>query len=155
MDFDDDCDGKDDLKTAGDIFQCQMCGICCCGFGGTYVSESDIETISNYIQCDPDSFRKRYCSRSGSRWVLATASSGQCLFFDPIKACTIHPVKPEMCRAWPFIKTLVNHPENWEAMAGSCPGMKKKVPHDTIQRIVSREIQRRKKEMNGPFSESV
>ncbi len=45
-----------------------------------------------------------------------------------------------MCRAWPFIRTLVNHPENWEAMAGSCPGMVKGVPKVDIMRIAAMEI---------------
>ena len=111
------------FNTGDDIFTCTQCGECCRGFGGTYVSKEDIHRISRFIGCDPAEFIPRYCDMSGSRPVLTLADDGKCIFFD--KLCTIHAVKPYMCRAWPFIKTLVQHPENWEAMAGSCPGMVK------------------------------
>ena len=136
---------EETMKDSEDIFQCQMCGECCTGFGGTYVSDEDILEISAFIGCDPSNFKKTYCNRSGTRWVLALSTTEKCIFFDKEKACTIHPVKPSMCRAWPFIQTVVNHPENWDAMAGSCPGMKKGVSHDTLKRIVSREIALREK----------
>ena len=135
---------EEEMMTGDDIFQCRMCGACCSGFGGTYVSQADIERISAFIGCDPGRFTSKYCSPSGSRWVLATADNGKCVFFDDNITCTIHPVKPTMCRAWPFIRTVVTHPENWDAMANSCPGMKKGVSHDTLQRIVSEEIKKRK-----------
>jgi hypothetical protein len=44
-----------------------------------------------------------------------------------------------MCKAWPFIQTIILHPENWNAMANSCPGMKKDIPHKDLQEIVALE----------------
>jgi len=128
------------FNTGDDIFECTQCGECCRGFGGTYVTPEDIKRISQFIKCDPGTFIPRFCDMSGSRPVLTLGQEGKCIFFD--KLCTIHAVKPYMCRAWPFIQTLVDHPENWEAMAGSCPGMKKEVPEETIQRIAALEIKK-------------
>ena len=128
-----------DPTTSKDIFECQQCGQCCNGFGGTYVTEDDIENICRYTNTDPETFIDRYCDMSGSRPVLTTKKSGTCIFFDPEKQCTIHPVKPYMCRAWPFIKTLISNPENWDIMANSCPGMKKGIAHQDIRRIVTAE----------------
>ncbi len=125
--------------TSNEIFECQQCGQCCTGFGGTYVTENDIQNICRYITADPATFIEQYCDMSGSRPVLTTADAGSCVFFDPEKQCTIHPVKPYMCRAWPFIKTLIANPENWDIMANSCPGIKKGVAHQDIQRIVTVE----------------
>ena len=123
-----------------DIFICQECGACCKGFGGTYVSENDIKKISTFIDTDQKIFLDKYCTMSGSKYVLIQGKDGNCIFFDKEKQCTIHPVKPYMCKAWPFIKTIVSNPENWDAMAGSCPGMKKDVEHDIIKKIVAYEI---------------
>ncbi len=110
-------------KTSRDIFDCQLCGQCCKGFGGTYVTPADIENISDFIKADPDTFVDTYCDMSGARPVLTLSEHGTCIFFDPERQCTIHPVKPYMCKAWPFIKTIINYPENWDTMANSCPGM--------------------------------
>ncbi|WP_020589788.1 YkgJ family cysteine cluster protein [Desulfobacter curvatus] len=127
------------MLTPEDIFDCTLCGQCCKGFGGTYVDEEDIRKICNYIQADPDTFVEKYCDMSGSRPVLTLGKDGSCIFFDPQKQCTIHPVKPYMCRAWPFIKALIHHPENWDIMANSCPGMKKGAPPKDISRIAAME----------------
>ena len=128
-----------EYKTGKDIFDCQQCGDCCNGFGGTYVTQQDILNISNYIHFDPDKFVTRYCDRSGSRSVLTRGADGYCIFFDKIRQCTIHPVKPYMCKAWPFIQTVILHPENWNIMANSCPGMKKDIPHKDLITILTIE----------------
>ncbi|MCP4021580.1 MAG: YkgJ family cysteine cluster protein, partial [Desulfobacteraceae bacterium] len=93
----------------------------------------------HYIHADPKAFIETYCDMSGSRHVLTRGKNGFCIFFDKKKQCTIHPVKPYMCKAWPFIKTLIKNPENWNIMANSCPGMKKDVPHPDIQKISIKE----------------
>jgi len=129
-------------KTAEDIFECQLCGECCNGFGGTYVTDKDILEIAAFINADPTTFVETYCDYSGSRLVLTLGANGACIFFDTEKQCTIHPVKPYMCKAWPYIKTIIKNPENWNAMAGACPGIKKDIPHDTLQQIVTLESQR-------------
>ncbi|MCF6247226.1 MAG: YkgJ family cysteine cluster protein [Desulfobacula sp.] len=131
-----------EIKTGDDIFVCQLCGECCNGFGGTYVTHEDIINICRFINSEPDTFIKKYCDPSGSRHVLTRGSAGYCVFFDKNRQCTIHPVKPYMCRAWPFIKTLIKNPENLDIMANSCPGIKKGVGHETIQSIVKKEKDR-------------
>ena len=133
-----------EYKTPGDIFSCQQCGRCCTGFGGTYVTDKDIVRISAYITADPGTFVTSYCDMAGSRPVLTQGPDGKCIFFDAQKQCTIHPVKPRMCRAWPFLETLVKNPENWDAMASACPGMKPQVPREDLMRIVSGEIEKRR-----------
>jgi Fe-S-cluster containining protein len=132
-----------DQLTGSDIFECRMCGECCTGFGGTYVTDLDVQQISRFIKVDPASFTNVYCDRSGSRFVLTRGKDGRCIFFDTEKQCTIHPVKPYMCRAWPFIKTLIKNPENWDIMANSCPGMKKGVNHEDIKSIAAHEKRKR------------
>jgi len=44
-----------------------------------------------------------------------------------------------MCKAWPFIDTVIRHPENWNMMANSCPGMKKDIPKEALEKIVGHE----------------
>ncbi|WP_457553465.1 YkgJ family cysteine cluster protein [Desulfobacula sp.] len=124
-------------KSGSDIFECRLCGDCCKGFGGTYVTSQDIINICAYIHSDPEKFIDQYCDPSGSRHVLTLGKDGYCIFFDKITSCTIHPVKPYMCKAWPFITPVLLHSENWNAMANSCPGMQKDVPHEDIKKIVA------------------
>ena len=35
------------------LFECTQCGDCCKGFGGTYVSQADLETIAAFLGVSP------------------------------------------------------------------------------------------------------
>lgn len=126
------------------LFICQMCGDCCRGYGGTYVSASDIRAIADYLQEDPAHFKARYCRRSGSRYVLGQSASGYCLFWDGL--CRIHPVKPRMCRNWPFIQAVLEDVDNWRIMADTCPGMRTDLPDEVVRRTVARRIAERREQ---------
>jgi Fe-S-cluster containining protein len=120
------------------LFECRRCGDCCKGFGGTYLTGEDIEAISRYIGSNPEKFIARYCSLSGAKPVLAQRSDGYCIFWD--KICTIHPVKPRMCRKWPFIESVLVDAKNWLVMADFCPGIRTDVPVDTVQKYVKKKL---------------
>jgi Fe-S-cluster containining protein len=133
-----------DEKTTPEIFKCQKCGDCCKGYGGTFLTSRDIEAIAEYIKTDPQSFVETYCQLSGNKPFLTQGQNGYCIFWD--KACTIHPVKPRMCRTWPFIKSVLADVKNWHIMAGICPGMRTDVLNGTIKKRVKKEIEKQDRE---------
>ena len=130
-----------DSKPDG-LFECQMCGECCRGYGGTYVSESDIQTIAEFIDEDLGQFKTQYCQKSGSRYVLAQSDKGHCIFWDEL--CQIHPVKPRMCRNWPHISAVLEDVVNWRSMGSTCPGILADAPDEVIREVVAREIDKRR-----------
>ncbi len=127
---------------AADIFQCKKCGDCCKGYGGTYVTPEDMEAISRFLHTTTADVLANYCCMSGTKPVLTQQKNGYCIFWD--KLCTIHPIKPRMCRSWPFLQAVVAAPQNWEIMAGFCPGIRTDIPDGTIVEIVKAEIKRMK-----------
>lgn len=106
---------------AAELFACRRCGDCCRGYGGTYLQPREVEAIARFLGLSEAEFLARFCSRSGGRPILAQRADGYCVFWD--RLCTIHPVKPRMCRRWPFIRSLLVDPANWRLMASCCPGM--------------------------------
>ena len=127
-----------DFISTAELFECRMCGDCCKGYGGTYLTAEDIKAISCYIGSNPEIFLDRYCSLSGTKPLLAQRSDGYCIFWD--KICTIHPVKPRMCRIWPFIESILVDAKNWLIMADSCPGIHTDVPADNLQKYVKKKL---------------
>ncbi|MFO7932237.1 MAG: YkgJ family cysteine cluster protein [Thermodesulfobacteriota bacterium] len=121
-----------------DLFECRQCGECCRGYGGTYLTEADIEKISAYTGIPRRDLIEKYCIASGKRYVLRQKDDGYCVFWDG--ACTIHPVKPRMCMAWPFIENLLSEPSNWESMAESCPGMRTGFEKKDVVRCVKEKL---------------
>jgi uncharacterized protein len=118
-----------------ELFVCRNCGSCCSGFGGTYLSAEDIGAIADYVQVPPADFIDRYCCGSGGKTLLAQQSNGYCIFWD--RLCTIHPVKPRMCRRWPFIESILVDPINWWSMASCCHGMRTDIPPSRVRARVA------------------
>ena len=123
-----------------DIFKCKKCGDCCRGYGGTFVTEKEIEAIADYIHVDAERFVEEYCQTSGKMPVLAQGKDDYCIFWDG--QCSIHPVKPRMCKAWPFIESVLIDINNWYIMAALCPGIRIGVPDDQVRACVKKELSR-------------
>jgi Fe-S-cluster containining protein len=123
-----------DAVTAADLFSCRRCGNCCKGYGGTYLTEAEIDNICRYLAMDRQRFIRHYCQISGGKLLVAQAANDYCIFWDQL--CTIHPVKPRLCRKWPFIESILADVRNWQIMAASCPGMCTNFNEDQIQKCV-------------------
>jgi hypothetical protein len=123
-----------DNNDAKALFECRQCGKCCNGYGGTYVGDGDIQRIAEYVNMDPAGFVDKYCKLSGNRLLLAQRDDGYCVFWDQL--CTIHPVKPLMCRKWPFLESILVDTANWGIMANSCPGIKTNLDYEMLKRFV-------------------
>ena len=128
-----------DWNCPDDFFQCLQCGDCCVGFGGTRVSEADVKHISDYLNITPEKLRTDYCRQAGKTLQLAQRPDGYCIFWEGL--CSIHPVKPRMCRAWPFIESVLIDPANWQIMAGMCPGINPDVPVKPLKACVRRQLE--------------
>lgn len=120
-----------------DLFVCRRCGDCCKGYGGTFVTPDDIMRIALFIGASPETFVETYCRMSGGRPVIAQKADSYCIFWDEEKMCLIHPVKPRMCRDWPFIESVARDPANWEIMSGVCPGIRTDYPPEVVRACVA------------------
>lgn len=129
-----------DEKACQGLFACTLCGDCCNGYGGTYLSVTDIDAISLFLGIPAERLVANYTRKSGGRRLIAQGNNGYCIFWD--KVCTIHPVKPKMCRQWPFIPSILVDVGNWKAMAASCPGMNADTPDQKILECVKKSLAR-------------
>jgi Fe-S-cluster containining protein len=117
-----------------EFFECQQCGECCRGYGGTFISDQDLTRISQYLNIPPERFLADHCDWSGGRPLIKTAASGYCVFWD--KLCTIHEVKPRMCKIWPFIDSILIDTSNWAAIKSVCPGVRNNGNMDDLVKCV-------------------
>ncbi|NVM23502.1 MAG: YkgJ family cysteine cluster protein [Desulfobacterales bacterium] len=132
------------MPNRSDLFQCQKCGECCKGYGGAFVNEREIERISRYLDIASESFLRDYCQWSGRRPLIKTLASGYCVFWD--KVCTIHKVKPRMCKLWPFIESMLIDTTNWAILQSMCPGIRGDVDPDDVVECVREAVAEYEKE---------
>ena len=125
------------------MFTCTQCGDCCKGFGGTYIEVKDISAIAAHLNISQEELLNKYCVMSGNRPVLGQRADGFCVFFRG--NCSIHEVKPQMCRKWPFIDSILVDPNNWKIMAEQCPGMNRDVDQSRLLCCVRSQLKKSSK----------
>ena len=76
----------------------------------------------------------------GGKPIVAQAENAYFIFW--YQQCTIHPVKPNMCRKWRFIESIIVDASNWQTMAASCPGMRTDFSDHQILKCVRQFIKK-------------
>lgn len=112
-------------------FKCHRCGDCCQGQGGIIVTSGDIDRLCTHLGMAPEEFAKTYLEQVGDRPRIRAANDW-CVFF--VKGCSVHPVKPSVCRAWPFFQGNMLDELSWRIAQDACPGINPQVGHAAFVR---------------------
>ena len=104
-------------------FACQPgCTACCQRKGFVYLTEHDVTRAAQFLGLTPADFEQRYIYRTRHLRRLRIPRGGLCRFLRP-DGCSIHPVKPRQCRAFPFWPELMEDRRAWRQTAAWCPGI--------------------------------
>ena len=89
----------------------------------------EVEDMAALLKMTVAEFRRRYVEASplGPR---LTAADGVCVFLMEGNFCRVHPVKPAICRQWPFLPALLAHPDELEHAKTACPGINPACSHE-------------------------
>jgi Fe-S-cluster containining protein len=110
------------------VFACRQCGECCRGEKGILETEAEFEALAGHLDLSPEDFAARYLVQTSLGPQLAT-QSGTCVFQEG-SLCRVHPVKPRICRDWPFLPALLTHADEFEAAKEACPGILADAEHE-------------------------
>lgn len=111
------------MNTMPKAFDCRMCGTCCRGSGGIVVSDKDLQRLCAHSALSPREFSERFTERRNGKLVIRAGDDGCCIFFTSTAGCTIHPAKPDICRAWPFFRGNLLDAESLALAKDYCPGI--------------------------------
>ncbi len=106
-----------------EAFDCRMCGTCCRGTGGIVVGRKDLDRLCLHTALSPEEFAERFAERRNGKLVVRAGADGRCIFFADGTGCTVHPAKPDICRAWPFFRGNLVDPESLALAKEYCPGI--------------------------------
>ena len=113
-------------------FSCQRCGHCCQGVGGIVLSDTDIERLADYIQLDKETMLSRFAEHVNGKYRLITGTDDHCIFYAV--GCSIHPARPDVCRAWPYFRGNIIDAESHAMAAEDCPGINPEASHKEFAR---------------------
>jgi len=86
-------------------FRCLGCGSCCTGDGWVRVSREQEVEIAAHLSLPLSDFRKKYVEWTDDRGAVFKNQEGvenACIFLTAERRCSIHTVKPEQCRTFPY-----------------------------------------------------
>ena len=75
-------------------------------------------------------FRCSYMEDSVTGARLIVSANGCCVFHMEGNLCRVHPVKPFICRQWPFLPALLVNSDELEHAKGACPGLNPACTHE-------------------------
>lgn len=89
-------------KTIEEKFVCQRCNECCKKPGYVYLAKGEEDLIANCLNLEVRDFVNTCCDLiDRKRLVLKKLPDEVCIFLRP-DGCSIHEVKPQQCRDFPF-----------------------------------------------------
>lgn len=105
-------------------FECTQCGNCCTGApGAVWVSEEELQAIADELGKSIGEVRLMHTRIVRGRLSLREYANGDCVFFDgESRGCTIYEARPVQCRTWPFWRSNISTPRDWQETQRECPG---------------------------------
>lgn len=118
---------KDGLR-----FKCTECGKCCTGAPGyVWVTEEEIEAMSEALKMPVKTFMIKYVRRRDNRYALNEIKIKDdeyaCVFLKD-KKCMLYQNRPKQCRTFPWWKQNLSSPKSWQLAAQECEGINEQAP---------------------------
>ncbi|MGE4293477.1 MAG: YkgJ family cysteine cluster protein [Desulfovibrio sp.] len=110
-------------------FECRMCGHCCQGEGGIVMSPKDQKRLAAHLGMNVAGMLAEYSREQNGKPSLRTGEDGFCVFFAEGRGCTVHPGRPDICRAWPYFRGNLIDSTSWEMIQDYCPGVNPEAGH--------------------------
>ena len=85
---------------------------------------AEVSAAASFLGQTPDEFSRLYLRPGAPPRDILPGRSGYCLFHQPDGRCLIHPVKPAVCRLWPFLPALLNRESAFQEAKAACPGLR-------------------------------
>ena len=118
------------------VFTCRQCGECCQGDKGILVTPEEAHRLAAFLGLTLDELHRRYLIASSLGPQVATRN-GACIFLADTR-CQVHPVKPRICREWPFLPALLEHADEFDTAKEACPGLEADCRHEDFVALATR-----------------
>lgn len=104
-------------------FQCQPgCIRCCQQEGHVYVTAEDIARLAAHCGLSLAEFQRKYLCGRAPLLRLRKPRGKQCPFLTAT-GCSVHAIKPQQCRAFPYWPEILDSASERKQIAAYCPGM--------------------------------
>ena len=87
------------------------------------LDETEARAAAAFLGLDEAAFGRLYLEPGLPPWDIGLSEAGRCRFQNFDGLCLIHPVKPAVCRLWPFLPPLMARESAFLDAGRACPGL--------------------------------
>ena len=116
--------------------KCQACGRCCCWPGNVFLYPADVSRVATWLRLTQGELFVSFCRIVWWFWkgqrqyrVCPRHTGNDCAFLED-GLCSIHAVKPLVCRAGPAGWHWVSNASIFSSYVRHCPGFRGQEPQD-------------------------
>jgi Fe-S-cluster containining protein len=88
------------------------------------LNRDEARAAAAFLNQGEGAFQRAYLVPGEPPWEVGQDEAGLCLFREPGGLCLIHPVKPSVCRLWPFLPSLLARESAFQEARCACPGFR-------------------------------
>ena len=114
------------------VFHCRQCGECCRGEKGILVTAAELQAMAALLGLSGEDFARLYLVETDLGPQIASRN-GACIMQEGT-LCRVHPVKPRICREWPYLTALLTYADEFEAAKEACPGILPASKHEEFKK---------------------
>jgi hypothetical protein len=90
---------------------------------------ADLPRLCAHFDRDEAEFLAAYAETRRGKPALKTGEDGFCVFFRKDAGCSVHPARPDVCRAWPFFRGNLVDAVSFSLACEDCPGINREIGH--------------------------
>ncbi len=90
------------------------------------MTRDEIDRMAEHLGVSVHAFWKRYdvfIDEGAGEPAIAAKNGAGCPLLGEERRCTVHPVKPQQCKSWPFWEEMVDDRDQWAKAKSYCPGL--------------------------------
>lgn len=95
------------------------------------VTPADIDRLCAFLAISRQRCEREFLERVAGKRRIRTRDEW-CVFFAA--GCSVHPAKPDVCRAWPFFQGNLMDELSWRMAQTACPGINLEAGHAAFVR---------------------
>jgi len=136
------------LSLSNNMRYCERCGACCRKCTNVRLEVTDIARIAQYLRVPIPEFYVRYTRVHEEFFVIKKDTP--CMFLRGKNSCSIYPVRPEVCRVYPFNQT----PESVN-LVSRCGVICNLILHKTVAEIMFQIMPRESREEMEKYGQAM
>gem|GEM_PF-6680150 len=86
------------------------------------LDQAEARAVAAFLDIGEADFHRLYLAPGEPPWDIGLDEAGYCLFRQFGGLCLIHPIKPSVCRLWPFLPHI--RESAFQDARCACPGFK-------------------------------